>query len=310
MRKSSIAGISAPGDGGKLFLTACAACGAGAVDESADAGSGGLPRFVPPMVGHAGRCGRDLYNRGCITRRCGNRNPCTASTGVPEMFDLILFDLDGTLIDSVGAIAAATNAVLVKRGFLAASVHQVRNWVGYGARETLVRALAHASGREREAVRASGAELEAAQADFAAAYDGDDAATQRAFPGAVDALRTLKAAGVKLALVTNKEQALTCRVLPLCGLDGLFDPVVAGDTLPKRKPDPFPVYYCLEKLGVPVARALFVGDSPVDVATAKAAGVCCWVVPWGYSGGRPIAEQNPDRILSSYTDLLDVLPRA
>ncbi|HEU0196567.1 MAG TPA: phosphoglycolate phosphatase [Nevskiaceae bacterium] len=222
-------------------------------------------------------------------------------------FDLILFDLDGTLIDSVGEIAVATNAALVQRGFAPASVQQVRDWVGYGARETMVRALAHVSGRARGALRAAPAEIDAALADFAAAYNVADETAQRVFPGVVPALDALKAGGMKLALVTNKEQALTDRVLPLCRLDRYFDPVLGGDALPKRKPDPYPVHYCLEKLGVPAASALFVGDSPVDVATARAAGVACWAVPWGYSAGRPIAEQHPDRILSAYSDLLDAL---
>lgn len=223
------------------------------------------------------------------------------------MFDLVLFDLDGTLIDSVGAIAIATNTVLAKRGFAPVQVEQVRHWVGHGARETLVRAMMYASGRQRREVCAVPAAVDAALEDFAAAYDADDASTQPVFPGVIDMLRALKAGGVELALVTNKEQALTRRVLPVCGLEGFFDPVLAGDTLPKRKPDPYPVHYCLERFGIPAARTLFVGDSPVDVATARAAGVACWVVPWGYSGGRPIAEQGPDRILSSYGELTDAV---
>lgn len=224
-----------------------------------------------------------------------------------RLFDLVIFDLDGTLIDSVGEIAGATNAVLVQQGFTAATTGQVRDWVGYGARETVVRALAHASGRSRDALRAAKAEVDAAMVEFSAAYQVADDSAAQVFPGVVDTLEALQVAGVKLALATNKEQALTTRVLPLCGLDHFFEPTLAGDSLPRRKPDPLPVEHCLAYHQVSAERTLFVGDSPVDVATARAAGVECWALSWGYSGGRPIADSRPDRVMNAFTELLEVI---
>ncbi|HEX7381560.1 MAG TPA: phosphoglycolate phosphatase [Nevskiaceae bacterium] len=226
--------------------------------------------------------------------------------GTRAAYDLILFDLDGTLIDSAADIAAAVNAVLAERGLPTQPLPRIRDWTGHGARETMIRALSAATGRAPDELRGAQAEMDTAMHGFADSYlRGGDGRTH-VFPQVMETLEALRARGVSMALVTNKEQRLADRVLAQCDLTRFFDPIVAGDSLPRRKPDALPVRHCLEAHDVTAARALLVGDSPVDVATARAAGVACWAVDWGYSGGRPIAECHPDRVLTSFTQLAEV----
>jgi phosphoglycolate phosphatase len=112
------------------------------------------------------------------------------------------------------------------------------------------------------------------------------------------ALEQLRSLGVKRAVVTNKETRFTQRILERHGLQSMFDLVVCGDTFPVKKPDPTVIYNCLDALHCVAGESLFVGDSSIDVATAKAAGVVCWVVPYGYNMGEPIERSEPDLVIS------------
>lgn len=224
------------------------------------------------------------------------------------MFDLLMFDLDGTLVDSAPEYADATNAVLRSRGLPEVTDAQVLGWVGNGAHEIVIHALAAASGRTPEAVRAERDELEAdMEATFRPAYAECCGSRGRLFPQVRETLDAVKAVGVPLALITNKEAQLTTRVLDVHGLNGYFDPVLGGDSLPRRKPDPLPLQHCMEVYGVAPENSLLVGDSPIDVAAARAAKVCCWAVPYGYSRGRPISESRPDRVLADFSDVLQAI---
>jgi phosphoglycolate phosphatase len=109
---------------------------------------------------------------------------------------------------------------------------------------------------------------------------------------------------VKLAVVTNKEGRYTQTVLDAHGLMPLLDAVVSGDTLPTKKPDPAGIRWCLEKFGVAPASALFVGDSSIDVATARNAGVAVWALPYGYNMGQAIEACQPDRVIADCSALL------
>ncbi|OIQ67232.1 phosphoglycolate phosphatase [mine drainage metagenome] len=129
----------------------------------------------------------------------------------------------------------------------------------------------------------------------------------RLYPDVLDTLKALRAAQVRIAVVTNKEQRFTTTVLMVHGIRHYFDMVVAGDTLAAKKPDPLPVQYCLDALKVPASRALFVGDSEIDVATARAAGVPVWAVPYGYNHGKPIALAAPDRIVPTIAAVAEAM---
>lgn len=174
---------------------------------------------------------------------------------------VIAFDLDGTLIDSLAGIAKAANALLHDKGLPPVPVAQVAGYVGLGERVFLQRLIA-----DTDLV---GAEFDALMAVFIPHYVKVAQETV-VFPGVMPALARLRAAGHPLALVTNKPAAPLASVLAHTGLDALFDCVVAGDTLPTRKPDPAPLHWVADQLG---AVDLYVGDSPIDAETAQRAGV-------------------------------------
>jgi phosphoglycolate phosphatase len=128
-------------------------------------------------------------------------------------------------------------------------------------------------------------------------YEATAGTTSVPFPFVLETLRKARDYGLKQAVVTNKETRFTNRILEKHGLTNLLDMVVCGDTLSVKKPNPAVIQHCLDTLGVAQGEALFVGDSSIDMATAKAAGVLCWAVPYGYNLGRPIEETMPDRIV-------------
>ncbi|MEP7296525.1 MAG: phosphoglycolate phosphatase [Burkholderiales bacterium] len=213
---------------------------------------------------------------------------------------LILFDLDGTLIDTAPELTDAVNSLLQRIGRPPVPLAQVRAWIGRGARELLRQALQHhePGGVEAPTVDAAWPAFE---------QDCADACGTRSAPyaGVVDTLDTLHARGHRLALVTNKEGSLTRRLLVRHRLTHYFDVIVAGDTLPVRKPDPAVLQHVLDSLGVDAADALFIGDSAIDVQAARNAGVAVWAVSYGYDCAGLTGPHAPDRLVDSLSALLD-----
>lgn len=221
--------------------------------------------------------------------------------------DLVLFDLDGTLVETAPEICDAVNDTLRALGLAAVTQPLVEDWIGHGTGHLLLQALAHASCRPATEVQESSL-WRAAQARFAQDYERRCGTTSRLYPQAREVLQGLAERGVRLALVTNKEQRFTQPVLRRHALRRLFDRVVCGDTLPTRKPDPGGVLDCLRSFGVAPARAVFVGDSSIDVATARNAGVRAWALTHGYNMGEPIAAARPDRLLDGLHRILQGEP--
>ena len=176
------------------------------------------------------------------------------------------------------------------------------NWIGHGTRELLIQALAFVGRTTPESIRASDA-LPAAVAEFDRSYQKRCGTRSHLYPHVRSVLQTLREQAVKLAIVTNKEARYTGIVLDAHQLAPLFDRVVSGDSLPTRKPDPAGILSCLAQFQVPAARALFVGDSSIDVATARNAGVPVWALPYGYNMGQPIADCRPDRVIADFSAL-------
>ena len=218
-------------------------------------------------------------------------------------YDLILFDLDGTLIETAPEIADAVNDTLLQFGYAPASQQQITDWIGHGTRELLIQALAQATHASAEAVRGS-AQFATIEAAFGEHYLRRCGSRSQLYPQVRATLTALRAAGVRLALVTNKEARYTQAVLAAHQLDQAFDRVVCGDTLAVRKPNPAGIESCLQQFGVAPERALFVGDSSIDVATARNAGIAVWVLPYGYNMGQPIAASAPDRVIVDVSALL------
>lgn len=217
-------------------------------------------------------------------------------------FKLVMFDLDGTLIETAPEICDAVNDTL--RHFRLAEVPQdhVDRWIGHGTRELLVQALAHVRGQGVEAVRA-GSDLPQIAAVFDTHYQRRCGTRSHLYPHVREVLQTLRGRGVRLAVVTNKEGRYTKTVLAAHDLEPMFDRVVSGDTLPTKKPDPAGIRSCLMQFEVDATAALFVGDSSIDVATARNAGVPVWALPYGYNVGQPIEACGPDRVITDFSAL-------
>ena len=219
-------------------------------------------------------------------------------------FELVMFDLDGTLVETAPEIADAVNDTLRQFGWAAIDEDQVARWIGHGTGALLVQAVARATGSSAEAVRDS-ERLAAIGTVYEHWYAQRCGTRSRLYPQVREALAALRAAGTPLAIVTNKEQRYTARVLAAHGLATAFDRVICGDTLATRKPDPSGVLACLREFGATPARALFVGDSAIDAATARQAGVPVWLLPHGYNSGQPVAQCGPDRVITDFSALLE-----
>ena len=222
-------------------------------------------------------------------------------------FDLILFDLDGTLIETAPEIADAVNDTLAAFDRAAVTQQQVNDWIGHGTRELLIQALAFVDGVDAQAVRSS-AGFASIEATFGQHYERRCGTRSQPYPGVPLMLEALKAAGVKLAVVTNKEDRYTRVVLDAHRLTPLFHRVISGDTLAVKKPHPAAVDDCLMRFSVARDRALFVGDSSIDVATARNAGIAVWALTYGYNMGQPIEDSLPNRVISDFSALAALLP--
>jgi len=218
-------------------------------------------------------------------------------------FDLIMFDLDGTLIETAPEIADAVNDTLRRFDLPEVTQQQVNDWIGHGTRELLIQALAHAGRTEVAVVRASDS-LALIATEFDRHYQNRCGTRSQLYPQVREVLAALRERGVKLAVVTNKEGRYTTTVLDAHQLMPLFDRVVSGDTLPTKKPDPTGIHSCLAAFDVPRQRALFVGDSSIDVATARNAGVTVWAMTYGYNMGQPIEACAPNRVIQDFSALL------
>jgi phosphoglycolate phosphatase len=214
-------------------------------------------------------------------------------------FDVVAFDLDGTLADTAPDLAAALNHALAALGRAAIPPTTVRHLVGHGARALLRKGLA-ATGEASEDLVDRGFPL------FIDHYSANIADGTAVYPGLEAALDWLSLHGVALALCTNKPEALTRRLLAALGWSDRFRSVVAGDTLPVRKPDPAPLHEAIARAGG--GRAAFVGDSITDADTARAAGIGFVAVSFGFSD-RPVADLGADIVIDDYAELVPALAR-
>ena len=211
---------------------------------------------------------------------------------------LVMFDLDGTLIDSVPDLATATDQMLVQLGRAPAGMDKVRNWVGNGAPVLVRRALA--DNFDHQAITA---EQEAdALAVFMQVYGTGESLTTL-YPGALETLQTLKMLGIKIALVTNKPEKFLPQLLADTGMADFFQWIVGGDTFTQKKPDPTGLLWVMQQADVTPEQCLFVGDSRNDVQAAYAAKVACVAVTYGYNYGEPISADNPALVVDDLREL-------
>ncbi|WP_373089611.1 phosphoglycolate phosphatase [Zhongshania sp.] len=213
----------------------------------------------------------------------------------------ILFDLDGTLIDSVPDLAAALDASLEQLNYVPAGVDRVRGWVGNGARKLVQRGLAFALEVPEQSLDT--ALLDQLLSVFFEYYGKQTCEHTVLYPGVREALKHWHVKGIKMACVTNKPARFSEPILVHFGLQELMPILVGGDTLPVRKPDPAPLLLACEQLGVPLANTVMVGDSVNDVAAARAAGMPVACVSYGYNHGVPVADAEPDLLVDRFLDL-------
>ena len=210
----------------------------------------------------------------------------------------VLFDLDGTLVDSAEDLRHALNIILAERGLRTLDLPEVKSMIGDGAAKLVERGLAATGGDlagHADALR-----------DFLAIYEANAADATRPYPGTIETLEALRANRLPLAVVTNKPEAATALVLEALGLASFFDVVVGGDTLPQRKPHPAPILHALAALGMTPGAAVMIGDNHHDVKAAKAAGTGAIAVTYGYSH-LPHAELGADRLIDNLKELLPLL---
>ena len=185
----------------------------------------------------------------------------------------IVFDLDGTLVDTLPDLSNALNEVLARRGYAPVSAEAIRPSVAGGAKVMIEAAL-----RGTEAER----DLDQLVAAFFPCYEANIAVDSRPFPGTVEALERLASAGARLAVCTNKQERLTRKLLQALELEGYFGAVAGPDTLGSAKPDPRHLTGTISLAGGDPSRAVMVGDSDVDLRTAKAAHIPVILVSFGY----------------------------
>ena len=213
----------------------------------------------------------------------------------------IVFDLDGTLIDTAPDLAAALNHVLDSIGKPHLPPDTVRGLVGHGARALIERGLAE-HGRQ-----ADEAEIKRLLALFLGFYGDNIAHGSRPFPGVAALLAHLRTEQARLAVCTNKSTGLSNKLFEALGMQGEFHAVLGGDALPVKKPDPQHLLETIRMAGGDPARALMVGDSAADIDAARAAGVPSVAVSFGYTLV-PVQSLGADLIIDRFEQLIPALP--
>lgn len=216
---------------------------------------------------------------------------------------LILFDLDGTLVDSAPDLTLAVDAMLTRLGRPAAGEMRVREWIGNGATVLVRRALAASADPARVAL-VDEPLLVKAQALFREEYERVNGVQTQLYAGLPALFDDWAAKGARLALVTNKPKPFTDPLLRALGIEHHFFRVIGGDCLPERKPHPLPLLHVAEAAGIAPASTLMVGDSRNDVLAARAAGMPVICRRDGYNHGEPIEAASPDVIFDCYTEFL------
>lgn len=217
-------------------------------------------------------------------------------------FQLVAFDLDGTLVDSAPDIAGAVNAMLAEFDRPPRSVDEVRHFLGNGVEWLTRRALTGELWAEPDP-----ALLAPAHERLLFHYSRINGEGTRVYPGVFETLDVLHRAGVTAACLTNKNRRFTEPLLAALDLADRFEVVVCGDDLPEKKPDPAPLQQVMSRAGADADRTLMVGDSVTDVRTARAAGTAVAGVTYGYNHGEPIAAADPDWVVDSLTEIRTIL---
>ncbi|MEO6015826.1 MAG: phosphoglycolate phosphatase [Polaromonas sp.] len=224
-------------------------------------------------------------------------------------FDAVIIDLDGTMVDTLGDFVAALNLMLDDLA-LPGAPHVdrtvVEHMVGKGSENLIISVLNHFAAREKRAQFAintvandSSALFDQAFASYQRHYSAVNGRFADLYPGVMEGLEGLRAAGFRLACLTNKPRAFAVELLKMKGLEGFFSEVFGGDSFERKKPDPLPLLKTCETLGTQAARTLMLGDSSNDAQAARAAGCPVVLVTYGYNHGEPVLGVDADGFVDS-----------
>jgi phosphoglycolate phosphatase len=225
--------------------------------------------------------------------------------GYPLAAGAVAFDLDGTLLDTAEDLATAANLMLAELGHAPLPVATVRDFVGKGLVNLVRRSLAAVTGAEPDP-----ALMERATAACRGHYREHLCVATRPYPGVIEALDSLRATGLPMAVVTNKPDEFTGPLLERAGMADYFGLVIGGDTLARKKPDPLPLTHTARHFGVAPSRLVMVGDSANDALAARAAGCPVFLVPYGYSEGADVRALDCDAIVASLCDVPRLIHKA
>ncbi len=211
----------------------------------------------------------------------------------------ILFDLDGTLIDSVPDLAWAVDEMCKQIGMPACGEAMVRNWVGNGIDMLVRRALTN--GDDQQVVDPN--QLDSALSSFKSLYASHLSVSTTVYPHLEAVLAQFHAQKIKMAVVTNKGSQFSAQLLADLSLQQWFSVLVGGDTLAVKKPDPQPLLHAAEQLGLRADQVIMIGDSKNDVSAARAANMPVITKTNGYNHGENIANSQPDAIFDCFSEL-------
>jgi len=217
----------------------------------------------------------------------------------PEM---VLIDVDGTLVDSVPDLAFCIDEMLQQLDMPIRGEAAVRHWVGNGVERLVKRGLINAlNGEPDEAL------YQKALPIFRELYAANTSVRSCLYDGVSDALTFLKSTGVKIGCVTNKASEFTLPILQDLGISDYFETILCGDMVERKKPDPLPLIMSAEKLGVAAQASMMLGDSMSDVKAARAAQFSIICMSYGYNHGEDIRDYNPDAVIDSMAEIQDII---
>lgn len=218
---------------------------------------------------------------------------------------LILFDFDGTLIDSGPDLARALNYMLQQTGHKTYKEDEIHNWVGNGAKTLVKRGLLGKADINEHNIETK--ELENALDIFLTYYSENICIKTKTYPNVLETLKSLKKSGYKMAIVTNKPYAFIKPILQKLDLFDFFEYYIGGDSLKQKKPSSEPLLHVCKTLNIDVTDSVMVGDSKNDILSANACGMQSIGVTYGYNYGEDIGKCNPSVVIDNFKDILRVI---
>ena len=227
------------------------------------------------------------------------------SQAFPIAVKAVVIDLDGTLLDTAPDLAEAANRMLAELQLPLIEETTLKTYIGNGVARLIKRVLTRDMDAEPDA-----ALFAKARPIYEKHYAAVVSLNSRPYPGVINGLDALKRAGYRLACITNKAEKFTVPLLEDTGLHDYFELILAGDTLPKKKPDPMPLLHACEKFGVRPDEMLLIGDSLNDTQAARAAGCHVFCVPYGYNRGQDVSALDLDAVVDTLAAAAQLICKA